>query len=399
MKNITLIFIILSLISCASENSTNHLKPHQTISVQLNDTKENTNGFLNSIEDINVIPLEIDSSVILVEGKIQLRVTSERIIVFDNKTNKIFAFSKSGEFLFKINKYGHGPGEYLRPANIFLNHKLDICLYDKATKKIQFYDSSGNSIMERITDIPADNVTFLNDTLFVAFAQHTRFFDKNNDGVKILNINGKTIRTFLPLPNWITNSSLTTASGSNFAYQNNTPNLIMPWDNNVYGITPDSIFCKYKIDFGKYNIPESFLKDNEDNINDDLIKITQTIQQQGWAYFLDFFQESLNHVYFTNMQGKNLLYTLYDKRTKNAKTIPLGSLPPEWYLITKPFLASQNETFYTFVSINQMNNLLIIQSLKDPRLIKVKNQYIQYKNKIATKLRDDDYILLSFKLK
>ena len=46
-----------------------------------------------------------------------------------------------------------------------------------------------------------------------------------------------------------------------------------------------------------------------------------------------------------------------------------------------------------------MNNLLIIQSLKDPRLIKVKNQYIQYKNKIATKLRDDDYILLSFKLK
>lgn len=399
MKYIASIFIISFLISCVAENSTSHLKPHQTINVQLNDSKENIDSFLNSIEDVNVVPLEIDSSVILVEGKIQIRVTPERIIVFDNKTNKIFAFSRSGEFIYKIDKYGHGPGEYVRPANIFLNQKLDICLYDKATKKIQFYDRFGNFIMDRITKIPADNVSFLNDSLFVAFAQHTRFFDKNNDGIKILNADGKTVKTFLPLPNWVANSKLTIAGGSYFSYQNNTPNLIIPWDNNVYGITPDSIFCKYKIDFGKNNIPESFLKDNEDNIGDDLIKIIQIIQQQGWAYFLDFYQESMNHVYFTNMQGKKLLYTLYDKRNKNAKTIRFNSLPPEWFLIVKPFLASQDETFYTLVSINQMNNLLLIPNLNDVRLIKVKNQYLQYRNRIANKLLDDDYILLSFKIK
>jgi len=399
MKTQILIFLILFISSCVKRSEIKSNIPDQVITVNLNDPKTQVDSFMNEIEDVSLIPLKIDTSVILSDATMQLRVTSKYIYIFDVKFKKLYGFSANGNYQFKIDKFGRGPGEYIQPGNFFVSKDSEISIYDQATKKILFYDKYGHFIKEKIIDCPANNVAYLADSFFVAYAQNTVFYDKNKDGVKIVKINGMTSKTFLPLPKWISNSKLKLATGSNFSYQDFSPRLFLPWSNYVYSITPDSVSCKYKIDFREHNIPESFLSDNETNIDENIIEITKRINDSGWASSIDFYQESSNYCFFTFMLDRDFNYSLFSKKSKKTYTTKFKDLPFGWIFVLKPFLCSYKNSFYTLVSVNQLNCLLQLTTITDPRLIQIQNQYKNYKKNIGIRLDDEDQMLISFKTK
>lgn len=397
MKNQFLIFLVFFASSCIRHSELKSNMPNQVITIVLNNPKAQVDSFMNEIEDISLMPLKIDSSVILSNRTMQLRVTNKYIYIFDIKFKKLYGFSTNGDCQFKIDRFGKGPGEYIQPMNFFLSNNSQICIYDQATKKILFYDKYGHFIKETIIDCSANNVAYLTDSFFVAYAQNTAFFDKSKDGVKIIKLNGKTYKTFLPLPKWISNSNLTLATRSNFSYQDFSPRLLLPWSNNIYSITPESVSCRYKIDFGEHNIPESFLSNNETNI--DPIKITMRILDSGWASSIDFYQESSEYCFFTFMLDRNFSYALFSKKTKRTYTAKFEDLPSGWIFVLKPFLCSYKNCFYTLVSVDQLNCLLQLTTITDPRLIQIQNQYRNYKKNKGIRLEDEDQMLISFIMK
>jgi len=399
MKYLNIFFILLILlVSCNKGSEINDYLPNQMIHVSFNDTKKQIDNLINKIDDVNLIPLEIDSTFIL-SGSPQMRVTSEHIYIFDRMMQEIHGFSKTGKYLFKINHHGRGPGEYVQASNFSLTNNSDISIYDQARGKILVFAKNGNFLNEKKIDCGADNVAFLNDSLYVAYAKNLTLFDKNKNCIRIINAKGETIKTFLNLPKWITNSSKIQATGSNFTYWKLSPILVIPWSNYIFSVSPDSVFCNYKVDFGNHNIPESFLVENESRIQNDRQGLIRQIFQNDWAFFLDFFQESSNYVFFQFIKNKDIYYTLFDKKEKEAFSAKFLSLPPEWGLIIKPFLCSNEDTFYSLVSVGQMNLFIQIKELSDLRLLKIQSQYKKYINNIEDDLNEEDQILLSFKMK
>lgn len=382
------------LVACTKKQDVETFNPENTIRIEFD---KQHSGFLDEIEDVNIIPLKFTDDFILSSFQIQLRINNDYMYFFDRNQKKMYVFDKNGDFKFLINKYGNGPEGYIQPSNFFISNNLDIYIFDKAQKKLLIFNKNGNYIKNLRIDCPASNVTYLNDSTFIAYAQTAAYFEKSKDGIKILDKSGKITNSFLHMPSWISNSAMSFATGSYFIYQNETPLLITPWNNRIYSIYADSVGCKYSLDFGKFNIPHSFFQENEDRMKD--INTIQKMKDNGWVFFIDFLQESTSHVSF-NLQKKSESYiALYSKKTRKNKLMSFSSMPTKWLGILNPFLCTYNDAFYTLVSVDRLELLLDDVDNNDARLAKIRNQFGKYKKEREGNLHSDDLVLLSFRFK
>jgi hypothetical protein len=80
----------------------------------------------------------------------------------------------------------------------------------------------------------------------------------------------------------------------------------MPYSYNIYSLKGDSLKIAYAFDFGKYNLPDSYLKNN--SITDNT----------SYAYGLNSFWENTKYVYlnlFSNQEARDILYDKEKKKT------------------------------------------------------------------------------------
>ena len=77
--------------------------------------------------------------------------TIDKLIVRENKiyildkeiTKSLFVFSIEGKFLYKINRAGRGPGEYIEPDDFSIDHsKNEVLIWDRDQKKILFHNKT-----------------------------------------------------------------------------------------------------------------------------------------------------------------------------------------------------------------------------------------------------------------
>jgi hypothetical protein len=144
MKKI--IFIILLLSSCSydktiyTDNQIHEFNIDDIISEKRNDI-----NFADLFTGFKIIPLEFSDNSIF--SKIdELKIINDTIFILDKTSTKsIYLFSKSGEYINKINRIGRGPGEYIDIYDVAIDIvDGSILIFVLSFKKILIYNSKGN---------------------------------------------------------------------------------------------------------------------------------------------------------------------------------------------------------------------------------------------------------------
>lgn len=130
------LFAIISLAACKEKGKLSpQIDPIKSICIN----KYSENNTLNDF-------LMMDSYVVLankeVIGKVKRTIIiNERIYILDSQS-KIFCFSISGDYLFKISNKGRGPGEYMEIHNFSIDNKNELInVYCNSSRKLVSYSS------------------------------------------------------------------------------------------------------------------------------------------------------------------------------------------------------------------------------------------------------------------
>lgn len=102
-------------------------------------SQSSSNEWLSKL-DCQFIPLETNDSS-LVSTVSDMVFDSSRLYLIDGKSNLVFAFSLSGEFISQVGDVGSGPSEYQYPVNLHIDKtKQELIVADANTPKLVYYD-------------------------------------------------------------------------------------------------------------------------------------------------------------------------------------------------------------------------------------------------------------------
>ena len=102
-------------------------------------SQSSSNEWLSKL-DCQFIPLETNDSC-LVSTVSDMVFDSSRLYLIDGKSNLVFAFSLSGEFISQVGDVGSGPSEYQYPVNLHIDKtKQELIVADANTPKLVYYD-------------------------------------------------------------------------------------------------------------------------------------------------------------------------------------------------------------------------------------------------------------------
>jgi hypothetical protein len=178
-----------------------------------------------------------------------------RLFIFDKSLNSVFIFDMDGKFLHAIKRAGMGPGEYTQLNYVCLDvSKKQLILVPDTPHKIYYMDYDGNLLreVERTKDITFNQVA-CHDNVIYATCLHP---DTENDFCYVYTIddNGKE-KCLFKYPEIFQNTYF---AGGCYMTKTKNLNFTVNCENFIYEIVDKQVIKKYEIDFGKYNLPESY---------------------------------------------------------------------------------------------------------------------------------------------
>jgi hypothetical protein len=247
-RNINLLVCLFTLIILS------YCKREDDFGVKLLDFREVTGekyDLSDLTDEIEVVPLHLPDTITL--GKIQsVRYFEPYWIMHDpDLTQSIYLFDESGRYINTLQRIGEGPGEYLT-LSAYLVIENSIAIYDRALRRISWYSYPE---FEFVRDEKAANyyldLLFLNE--FVnAFAISDDLAENSlYEGIIYLDKDLESVKKSAK-PSGVIELTQT----CNISFTGNKYFYAEPLTEIVYQI--DSLEMKpfYKIDFGKFGLPD-----------------------------------------------------------------------------------------------------------------------------------------------
>jgi hypothetical protein len=238
----------------------------------------------------------------------RLYLFNRRIYILDRESKSIVVFGEQGKFLFRINRNGRGPGEYVGLMDFAIdgNNKRLILEADRPSKLL-YFDLDGNFLNENETANYFRNISIKDNQLI-------RINMDAEIGYHYLTTNGKdaTFQKYRPIGQ---RGVLFQNMGTVFPYSLNskTLNLTMPYSNIVYQATSNGIIPKYGIDFKDNQVPNDFF--------DGKLTGTEMIKasfQNHYGFALSNFREGSRFITFSYADN---IMVIYDKKNKTSETV------------------------------------------------------------------------------
>lgn len=341
-KGATLLFFFI-IFSCTHKDEQIFLKDPNFETIEFNpDTV--SDQFKTSVWADKVQILTLDDSIEKIGKVDDLIVSGDILFILSN--NSIYKFSDKGFFISKLSAIGKGPGEYSGISNLkYDSNKRQIIVFDDLSDKLLYYDFNlkhVKTISHSLTD-----ESFIDGKYLFCFFNNTTGLFNNADkyyNVGIYLLNGKIEKTIFEIPKsdlWFTYS---TKHCFYSGFQENY--FIHPLDNHIYSIHANEVLIRYFVDFGKFNLPNTYL----DGIADAQQKISK-LAQSRFAYSIDNFVDLKDFVYLTYVFQNQLVNVLYGKSNKHVVTgmtlnddkfglpiqIPITAFDNKLVFIVEPF--------------------------------------------------------------
>ena len=325
----------------------------ELVSIQFNKEDDRDLSISDLFTHVSLIPLDNTDSAYIHPGvPIRLAISNDSFFILEKgNREEVFVFNKDGSFQRCLNHKGRGPGEYLIPTDILINHysqSLDVLTVDG---KIISYSLDNlefqNEILLNNRNSLYDNFILINNHKYVLYSR-----DSFNLSVLDSRNNSHTIIDY-KIPTWLQLSVYSVKRSSNpllAPTKEKHPLFFEGWSGILLSIDIDSSATTpyMKFDFGKNNLSITKLEPNKDAF------YYYNFMKNNTFRFVGPFTSvlSINSKYYINYIFKGIYYTLiydcisnkYDviDFTKEGLSIPIGYSDGEsLYEIADPkFLSS-----------------------------------------------------------
>ncbi len=229
-----------------------------------------------------------------------------RFFIGDRQTKSVFVFADNGKFIFKINRFGRGPGEFQGLADVTIDESSQqIVIHSDRPSKLLYFSLDGAFIRETEMNDYFPFMGYSEDhLLFVNFDPSLNyfFFSKSSNS-----------NEYKPFVKITPTGELFRDSRTVYPYclKSQSMNLFFGFSNIVYQFSGGVIKPKYGIDFGEANIPTNFF-DNNQAPN----QLFRTAFRNHYGFGLSNFRETKRYLIFS--YAGNIM-VIYDKTTKKAQ--------------------------------------------------------------------------------
>lgn len=307
------------------------------------------------VEDIRLITLDHNSELLI--GQIdKLLFSSDRMVIMDEMTSKIFCFDLNGNIVFEIDQQGIGPGQYRELSDISINQTLyQLDVLDRQGQNVLTFDlKSGEFISSAPFLFFAATFANLNDSLRVFHTSNypNQDFFKDDQYAKTVYVtdfkNDIRSKNF-DFKRGLDKIRLVTKWNLFRSYDNEKLYYVPLYDNRVYQIGSNTFDLSYVVDFGEYTMPNSFLP----SFSGPPAEWTKVIIESGFAFDLTNFIESEKFITFRSTVKGGPLYTIYDKTSGSSLSYKLLTDDVGAFQIHP--IASYEDYFVTVVSRRSLN--------------------------------------------
>ena len=269
------------------------------------------------IDSVKYVKLElIEKSLI---GSIdKVVIFEERIYILDRQTRSLLVFDIEGNFIFKIDKVGQGPGEYIQLDFFDIDREnRQIVLTDLMAYWVMRYDFDGKFLFRQKIPVWCYGVSVLPNYGIVLYADLQNNSDKLAQEYNLIYLDSAMNfqKGYFPYNSKDfdqRNKPLLTLGGQFYTFDNYL-HFSFPSGSIVYKVVGDSLINKYQFDFGKDMLPvenSARLKQFNEHLNEEIYNGFSTTVMEN------------EEILFFRMKTKvapGLVYTVY--YSKESKKI------------------------------------------------------------------------------
>jgi len=310
---IFLLFLIALLFSCGSGSD----KEEQVyVRIPIEYRKASSIKLSEFVESIDVVPLETTEDNLI--GEVG------RIVFIDNKyyiksTNgrqnaKIFVFNTGGNFLFKIDHRGVGPGEYIEMKDFQILQDSLLMTASNSDYKTNLYDLKGNFIKQLDFRYNIKEIQPLCDGKVVLY--HSNLRELNMNAQTLLGTTCNVLSHFFKVDK-VAEAKLTCQINANaFSVCDEKVYFNYPFCDTIYQIAGQKYSPAYYIDFGNKKHPEGLITEK-----DGILEIEAKVKRLESVMSLYTYDITPRFVYlgFDDFE-RNLYMSLYSLQTGKVLT-------------------------------------------------------------------------------
>ncbi|WP_225975283.1 6-bladed beta-propeller [Anseongella ginsenosidimutans] len=180
----------------------------------------------------------------------------------DEVSESMFLYDMKGNLIVRIEGRGKGPNEYIKIVDFTIDwDKKRIVILDNITRKIILYDFNGKAIGSRKLLLFSERITYLGEGKYAFYngyneAAQDRFL------LRISDLSQDDPLSFFPWDDKKYEKHQVGKWQYVWNSDNSRMNLVRFYDNNLYGVTGDSVYARYYLDFGKHNLPNDVVLEN-----------------------------------------------------------------------------------------------------------------------------------------
>ncbi|SRR5690554_803722 len=322
-----LIHIVTTLLLYSCNDANNQMLPKEIdLIIDVDPSKAIENIKMSELySDINYIPLETNDNSLI--GNISDIIKyKDRFYILDNDiTQSVFCFTETGNFLFKINRIGTGPGEYVKLAGFSVDiDNEQLLLYDNSIKQILCFSLDGDYIESHKIGFHAFRFSYISDGYFAFYNDFTMSNkDFLNEGTYpnliITDKNFKVYRTGMEYSEDANFSAIPMLPQCFNRYDPKTLSLVTPLNDTIFHVSKVGGFPYLHINF-KNNQREKEMNILVSTPDIEINAITDFVKDNSICDIF-YFVESTQKVFFAYSKHPSTHYVFYDKESKDLKDI------------------------------------------------------------------------------
>lgn len=274
----------------------------------------NLSDFVKSIE---LTPLETtEGCLINTIGKIIKYKDYYYIGSASTRIEKIFVFTEDGKFLYRLDKRGSGPYEYIAIEDFDVVKDFQVSVTSNDNQSIYVYDLVSDScVFRKKLDIYPQNV-FLKDGYFYVLRGGTAFLPGDDYLVYKYNQEGEVVDHLFKGDELTRKITTYTSSVRPLLTYNGNLFFTYPYSDKIYRLTNKQFVPAYLIDIGDRRIPINEFK----NANE-IFEIHQIVKKKQCIDNMLYYSFGNPISVFTFMDYKYDGYvTIYNHKTNQSKT-------------------------------------------------------------------------------
>ena len=314
MKKSILSLTLISLIglagACTSSKQTD-AQGLKTIQVEVGNIR--TDMKLSEFAEAKIIPLPTSDDLLI--GNINRIRTSDKLICLSDG-NALYKFSRTGEFLGKIEKKGQGPDEYAAIGDFVIAEDGNVWVLPNGKTSLMLYSWDNKLVKKvKIESSYSSRISLMGDKLILSNGNFMT--DNNKHTLQTIDLStGETLNRFLPIDEHKA-KYLYMMDTNNFApgKEDTICYFNMAHNDTIYRLTPNTCQPCQTFDWGGKNIPADFYHQGFQ----DVMEFNQKLAE-GKIFGINFQVRSDNHQWIGYIEkGKGAYSAIISKdATKQA---------------------------------------------------------------------------------